>query len=99
MDPSNYLPPSHNLLHYLGELRNFNKNEMLQLILYLGSIDSKVQDQSKSVFERWQKPGLLSLPSLLDRAIRELKLEFDQCNPGNPQLRDTLKELDVAYEG
>lgn len=114
MEPtSNNLPPSHHLLLQLGLLVSLDKDkgEKPQILSYRHSTDLKIHDHSKSVFESWtsgedwynwiswQQPGLLGLPTLLAKTISELKSEFNQAKPGDPNLKMTISELEVAESG
>jgi|GEM_PF-2118437 len=111
MEPS--LPRSHLLLQQLGALRTFRQEEgeLPQLNAYRYSTDLKVQDHSKSTFQKWtsgedwynwvsfQQPGLKNLPPLLNSAIKDLKNEFKESYKNDYDLKVTLSELDQAYEG
>ncbi len=114
MEPSNVnILPSHEVLHKLAMMRQFEEDQegLPQLIIFDNNLEVKVKAQAKSHFESWtskeewqnwlswQQPGLNSLPSLLNKTITQLKIEFTDSHPGEYKLKETIKELEMAYNG
>jgi len=114
MEPSNSnILPSHEVLHKLALMRQFqeDKGDMPELFIFDNIVEVKVKEQAKSFFESWtskeewknwlswQQPGLKSLPSLLNKTIHQLKSEFTDEHSGDYKLKETIKELEMAYNG
>lgn len=114
MEPINTnILPSHDVLHQLALMRQFQEDQgdMPELFIFDKSVEVKVKEHAKSVFESWtsrqewknwltwQQPGLKNLPNLLKRTIDELKLEFTDAHAGEYKLKETVKELELAFNG
>lgn len=109
MEPSKNQSFPHLALQEIAKIERFDesKSKLPQLYVDGESVHLKIEEKVNSFFS-WigfgfygpdpdLGPGLTNLPTLLTRAIKELKSELYDTTNKNPKLSESLNELKSAY--